>query len=51
MRSQRPDALGYLLVIALHVPLAWRRRSPQRALLALMVLAVPFFLLTANLSF
>jgi signal transduction histidine kinase len=41
-RAHEPDVVGYLLAIAIQVPLAWRRRNPVHALAATMVLAAPF---------
>ncbi|WJY50352.1 sensor histidine kinase [Streptomyces chengbuensis] len=40
--GRRPDALGWALLLALHVPLAWRRRRPVFVLVAVAVCAVPY---------
>ncbi|MFG2001816.1 sensor histidine kinase [Spirillospora sp. NPDC048911] len=45
--GDRPlDAGGVLLLIALHVPLAWRRRWPGAVLLAFTALILPFHVLS-----
>jgi signal transduction histidine kinase len=38
----RPHALGWTLLLAAHLPLVWRRRSPLTALLAVVVCIVPY---------
>ncbi|MCX4786624.1 histidine kinase [Streptomyces sp. NBC_01221] len=40
--ARTPDALGWALLIASAVPIAWRRRSPLLALLAMIPLLVPY---------
>ncbi|MFE5490188.1 sensor histidine kinase [Streptomyces virginiae] len=37
-----PDALGWALLLAAHVPLAWRRRAPMPVLLAMVACVVPY---------
>ncbi|WTB90900.1 sensor histidine kinase [Streptomyces cellulosae] len=40
--GRRPDALGWVLLLAAHVPLAWRRKRPLPVLLAVLVPVVPY---------
>ncbi|GGP36123.1 two-component sensor histidine kinase [Streptomyces variabilis] len=40
--GRRPDALGWVLLLAAHVPLAWRRRRPLPVLLAVLAAVVPY---------
>ncbi len=40
--GRRPDALGWVLLLAAHVPLAWRRRRPLAVLLAVLAAVVPY---------
>jgi signal transduction histidine kinase len=40
--GRRPDALGWTLLLACHVPLAWRRRRPLLVLLAIVACVVPY---------
>nr|WP_231911180.1 histidine kinase [Streptomyces chartreusis] len=40
--GRRPDALGWALLLACHVPLAWRRRRPLLVLLAIVVCVAPY---------
>jgi signal transduction histidine kinase len=40
--GRRPDALGWVLLLASHVPLAWRRRSPLLVLLAIVACVAPY---------
>ncbi len=40
--GRRPDALGWVLLLAAHVPLAWRRKRPLPALLAALAPVVPY---------
>ncbi|WP_374684110.1 sensor histidine kinase [Streptomyces sp. RO-S4] len=40
--GRRPDALGWVLLLAAHVPLAWRRRRPLPVLLAVLAPVVPY---------
>ncbi|MGW6907596.1 sensor histidine kinase [Streptomyces sp. NPDC054940] len=44
----RPDALGWTLLLAGHVPLVWRRRHPLSALLAVMLCIAPYHALDNN---
>nr|WSY57954.1 histidine kinase [Streptomyces sp. NBC_00886] len=40
--GRHPDALGWALLLALHVPLAWRRRAPL-AVLGVMIPLIAFY--------
>jgi signal transduction histidine kinase len=40
--GRRPDALGWVLLLALHVPLAWRRRAPMVVLCVMVPLIATF---------
>ncbi|WP_416963624.1 sensor histidine kinase [Streptomyces sp. Agncl-13] len=40
--GRRPDALGWTLLLALHVPLAWRRRAPL-TVLCVMIPLIAFY--------
>ncbi|MFI8202286.1 sensor histidine kinase [Streptomyces sp. NPDC085937] len=40
--GRRPDALGWVLLLAAHVPLAWRRKRPLPVLLAALAPVVPY---------
>ncbi|MGW0413950.1 sensor histidine kinase [Streptomyces collinus] len=40
--GRHPDALGWTLLLVLHVPLAWRRRAPLAAL-AIMIPLIAFY--------
>ncbi|MGW3305972.1 sensor histidine kinase [Streptomyces sp. NPDC001073] len=40
--GRRPDALGWALLLALHVPLAWRRRAPV-TVLCVMIPLIAFY--------
>ncbi|MFF3836525.1 sensor histidine kinase [Streptomyces sp. NPDC001930] len=40
--GRRPDALGWALLFAAHVPLAWRRRAPLPVLLAVVTVVAPY---------
>jgi signal transduction histidine kinase len=40
--GRRPDALGWTLLLACHVPLAWRRRRPLLVLLAIVACVAPY---------
>ena len=46
--ARRPDALGWTLLLAAHLPLVWRRRRPLLALAALVALVVPYHALDNN---
>lgn len=40
--GRRPDALGWALLFAAHVPLAWRRKRPLPVMLAVLAPIVPY---------
>lgn len=40
--GRRPDALGWTLLLAAHVPLAWRRRRPLPVLLLVVAAVAPY---------
>lgn len=40
--GRRPDALGWTLLLAAHVPLAWRRRRPLPVLLLVLAAVAPY---------
>ncbi len=46
--GRRPDALGWTLLLAAHVPLAWRRRRPLLVLLLALAPVVPYHALDNN---
>lgn len=46
--GRRLDALGWTLLLAAHVPLAWRRRRPLPVFLVVMALVVPYHALDHN---
>ncbi|WP_328427742.1 sensor histidine kinase [Streptomyces sp. NBC_00443] len=46
--ERRPDALGWTLLLAAHVPLVWRRHRPLLVLLAVMVCIAPYHALENN---
>jgi signal transduction histidine kinase len=46
--GRRPDGLGMALLLAVHVPLVWRRRRPMLALWVLVVLVAPYHALDNN---
>ncbi|MGI5375293.1 sensor histidine kinase [Streptomyces sp. CA-251387] len=46
--GRRPDALGWTLLIAAHVPLVWRRRRPLLMFAAMVALVVPYHALDNN---
>ncbi|MFI1416514.1 sensor histidine kinase [Streptomyces sp. NPDC020731] len=48
--GREPDALGWTLLLAAHVPLAWRRRRPLPVLLLVLVPVVPYHALDNNHS-
>ncbi|NUP38329.1 MAG: sensor histidine kinase [Streptomyces sp.] len=45
---RHPDALGWTLLLAAHVPLVWRRRRPLLVLAAVVVLVIPYHALDNN---
>ncbi|MFE5921748.1 sensor histidine kinase [Streptomyces sp. NPDC056468] len=47
-KDVRPDALGWTLLLAAHVPLVWRRRRPLLVLLVAMVCIAPYHALENN---
>ncbi|WP_369270940.1 sensor histidine kinase [Streptomyces sp. R11] len=47
-KEARPDALGWTLLLAAHVPLVWRRHRPLLVLLAVMVCIAPYHALENN---
>ncbi|MGW5971143.1 sensor histidine kinase [Streptomyces sp. NPDC055186] len=46
--GRRPDALGWTLLLAAHVPLVWRRRRPLLVLLCVLALVAPYHALDHN---
>ena len=46
--GRRPDALGWTLLLAAHVPLVWRRRRPLLVLTVGLALLVPYHALQNN---
>ncbi|MEU5980876.1 sensor histidine kinase [Streptomyces sp. NPDC047434] len=40
--GRRPDALGWALLLAAHVPLAWRRCAPLPVLIAVVAVVAPY---------
>ncbi|MFC8243498.1 sensor histidine kinase [Streptomyces chartreusis] len=46
--GRRPDALGWALLLAAHVPLVWRRHRPVLVLLAVMACVAPYHALDNN---
>ncbi|MFF3345292.1 sensor histidine kinase [Streptomyces sp. NPDC002779] len=48
--ARRPDALGWTLLIAAHVPLVWRRRGPLLVFAAVVALVLPYHALDNNHS-
>ena len=48
--GRRPDALGWTLLIAAHVPLVWRRRRPLLVFAAEVALVLPYHALDNNHS-
>ncbi|MFB7357591.1 sensor histidine kinase [Streptomyces gardneri] len=40
--GRRPDLLGWALLLAAHVPLAWRRKAPMPVLLAVVACVAPY---------
>ncbi|MFJ9536686.1 sensor histidine kinase [Streptomyces sp. NPDC101225] len=47
-QARRPDALGWTLLLAAHVPLVWRRRRPLLVLAAGVVLLMPYHAMDNN---
>ncbi len=47
-QGRAPDALGWTLLLAAHVPLAWRRRRPLTVLLLVLLPVVPYHALDNN---
>ncbi|WP_406376774.1 histidine kinase [Streptomyces sp. NBC_00647] len=46
--GRRPDAVGWTLLTAAHLPLVWRRRAPLAAFLALVACVGPYHALDFN---
>ncbi|WSU55944.1 histidine kinase [Streptomyces sp. NBC_01092] len=46
--GRRPDALGWTLLLAAHVPLVWRRRRPLLVLAAVVAFVIPYHALDNN---
>ncbi|MBL1080819.1 sensor histidine kinase [Streptomyces actinomycinicus] len=46
--GRRPDALGWTLLAAAHVPIGWRRRRPLLVLAAVVALVLPYHALDNN---
>ncbi|MFI9779149.1 sensor histidine kinase [Streptomyces sp. NPDC051956] len=46
--GRHPDALGWALLLAAHIPSAFRRRAPLRAFLGLVVCVAPYHALNYN---
>lgn len=46
--GRRPDELGWALLLALQIPLVWRRRRPMLVLATVVVLVVPYHALDNN---
>ncbi len=44
----RPDALGWAFLLAAHVPLVWRRRSPMLVMVVALVCVAPYHALDNN---
>ncbi|KUJ41159.1 signal transduction histidine kinase [Streptomyces sp. 3212.3] len=47
-QTRRPDALGWTLLLAAHVPIVWRRRRPLLVLAAVVALVAPYHALDNN---
>lgn len=41
-QGRAPDALGWTLLVASHIPVVWRRTAPMRSFLALIAFLVPY---------
>ncbi len=48
--GRRPDAVGWTLLVAAHVPIVWRRRHPLLVLVALFALVGPYHAMDNNHS-
>ncbi|MEV5017363.1 sensor histidine kinase [Streptomyces sp. NPDC053780] len=46
--GRRPDAVGWTLLVAAHVPIVWRRRHPLLVLAAVLVLVGPYHAMDNN---
>ncbi|MFE6590000.1 sensor histidine kinase [Streptomyces sp. NPDC057781] len=46
--GRRPDALGWALLVAAHVPIVWRRRRPLLVLAAVVALVGPYHAMDNN---
>ncbi|MFE2047015.1 sensor histidine kinase [Streptomyces sp. NPDC059459] len=46
--GRRPDAAGWTLLVAAHIPIVWRRRHPLLVLAAVVVLVGPYHALDNN---
>ncbi|MFH8972562.1 sensor histidine kinase [Streptomyces sp. NPDC017890] len=46
--GSRPDAVGWTLLVALHVPIVWRRRHPLLVLAAVVALVGPYHAMDHN---
>ncbi|MEE1665137.1 histidine kinase [Streptomyces sp. WAC07094] len=47
-QARHPDALGWTLLLAAHVPIVWRRRRPLLVLAAVVALVAPYHALDNN---
>jgi signal transduction histidine kinase len=47
-KGGRPDALGWTLLLAAHMPIVWRRRHPMLVMVAALVLIAPYHALDNN---
>lgn len=47
-RQDRPDALGWTLLLAAYVPIVWRRRHPLLVLAAVVALVAPYHAMDNN---
>ncbi|WP_405537710.1 sensor histidine kinase [Streptomyces sp. NBC_00075] len=48
--GRRPDVIGWVLLLALQVPLVWRRRRPMLVLAVVVALVVPYHAMDNNHS-
>lgn len=46
--GRRPDAVGWMLLVAMHVPIVWRRRHPLLVLVAVVALVGPYHAMDNN---